>query len=175
MAAWLRSRPLDPLPITITAVRTVMPSLNPTSHTVASTNVPRPTPTPNLIPTPSPTYIPPHYSDDTIIRLLGPPPDSTFAPSTTISFYWQWPLPLTTDQLFHVYLFVDEQATLLGTIREPNIGASYHLSVDLADVEITADTAAQWVVQLETSQQTQPLRMSKSRSLTLLISTSLNK
>jgi hypothetical protein len=57
----------------------------------------------------------------------------------------------------------------LGTLKEPNIGDSYRLQVDLTDVKLTADNL-HWLVQLETTQFDQPLRMSESRSLTIVTS-----
>ena len=122
-----------------------------------------------MIPSPTTTpYTPPLYSADENIHLLGPPPGSTFA-HTTISFYWQWSLPLTEDQHFKVYLFTEEQTILLGTLDEPNVGDSYRLQVALEDVKLTADTI-HWLVQLETTQLDQPLRVSEGRSLTIFTS-----
>ena len=167
VALW-RARPSKPLPVTATAVP--IPVLLPTATSPASdpiSNVTRPTAV--MIPSPTTTpYTPPLYSADENIHLLGPPPGSTFA-HTTISFYWQWSLPLTEDQHFKVYLFTEEQTILLGTLDEPNVGDSYRLQVALEDVKLTADTI-HWLVQLETTQLDQPLRVSEGRSLTIFTS-----
>ena len=170
---WLRSRPLAPLLVTVTAVPAATPLSTRMAFPELSPVPPQSTLIPTPLPTPSPTYAPPSYSKESIIRLLGPPPDTVFAASDSISFYWQWPLPLTPDQQFHIYLFDDGQTILLGTIAEPNIGDSYHLSVNLADINVRAGSV-QWIVQLETSYQIQPLRSSESRFLTFLASSSSN-
>jgi hypothetical protein len=115
------------------------------------------------------TYTPPIYGINEIIQILGPPAGSTFAETAKISFYWQWPLPLTNDQAFKVYLVSEEQTVLLGTINEPNVGNSYRLQLRLEDMKINADTI-HWLVHLETTHLDQPLRSSESRSLSILTS-----
>ena len=170
VAAWLRTRPSKPSFVTETAVPMPTPlptTVEPTTlENIASAT--QPTATAILSPTATP-YVPPLYEADEIIQLLGPPSGSTFAESADISFFWQWPLPLTEDQQFNVYLFTEEQIALLGAIHEPNLGTSYRLQVSLKDVGITADTLY-WLVQLETTQRNQPLRTSEVRTFTILAS-----
>jgi hypothetical protein len=171
VATWWKSRPLKQLPVTITAVSMPTPiptTIEPTANDLS--NLPQPKATVIAIPGPTATpYTPPIYSTDTIIQLLGPPPGSAFAHTATISFYWQWPLPLTEDQEFRVYLFAEDQVVLWGTINEPNVGDSYRLQVALEDVRLTADKL-HWFVQLETTHLDQPLQVSETRSLTILVS-----
>jgi hypothetical protein len=169
IAALWKTRSLNPLPVTGTAVPTPVPL--PTATSPGSDPISNGTrPTAVMIPSPTTTpYAPPLYNAGKIIHLLGPPSGSTFADNAIISYYWQWPLPLAEDQHFKVYLLTEEQTILLGTLNEPNIGDSYRLQVDLTDVKLTADTL-HWLVQLETTQFDQPLRMSESRSLTIFTS-----
>lgn len=171
VATWWKTRPLKQLPATITAVP--MPSPLPTATQQAANNISdvvQPNATATATPSSTVTlYTPPVYSTDTIIQLLGPPPGGSFANTAIVSFYWQWPLPLTEDQEFRVYLLAEDQKVLLGTINEPNVGDSFRLQVALEDVRLTAD-GLYWFVQLETTHLDQPLQTSETRSLTILVS-----
>ena len=141
------------------------PTLTPTNPLPTTTAVP-----PTLTPTPQPTptrYTPPSYNNDDIIQLLGPPTDSTFVASATISFYWQWPLALREDQFFAVTLLTEDGAQIGGTVHEPNVGDNYRLHVRLEEVGVTA-VALQWQVTLNTTFASQPLRVSETRSLQIL-------
>ena len=172
VAAWMRAtQAAEPLPVMITAVPTpIIPPPPTESGSKHISTMAQLTTTAIISPSPSLTpYAPPFYDANEHIQLLGPPPGSTFAQTAKISFYWQWPLPLTQDQYFNIYLFTEGETILLGTIDEPNVGEGYRLSVALEDVAITADTAY-WFVQLETTQGEQPLRVSETRFLTILIS-----
>ena len=164
---WLISRPLETEVMVTTAVpyttRTPILSLtNPPPTTTAV--LPTITPTPQPLPT---LYTPPIYSDDTIIQLLGPPTDSTFAAEATVSFYWQWPLALSEDQFFAVTLLTEDGVQIVGTVHEPNVGDHYRLHMRLEDVGRTA-VSLQWQVTLSTTFTPQPLRTSETRSLQIL-------
>ena len=86
----------------------------------------RPSPTQ----TPSPT-LPPTF----VVQLLGPPPSSTFEKDDPVSFYWNWPQPLTKNQQFVLYLVAEHQEIRLETMDEPNVGKNYHLGIVLENLE----------------------------------------
>lgn len=157
----------DGLVLTVTAVPPHTPAA--IAATVGATPTPTQPPATTIRQASATPYTPPTYSDNELIQLLGPPPDSTFAPDATISFYWQWPLPLNEDQVFEVYLLAEDEETLLGTVYEPNVGDSYRLHVDMSAVKVTA-VPFQWQVRLKTNLRSQPLRASEQRFLMLFSS-----
>jgi hypothetical protein len=68
---------------------------------------------------------------DATIKLSGPPPGSTFYLHDPVSAYWNWPLRLSDDQQFAIYLIVDQTEHLAGVVREPNMGNhGYQFSFD---------------------------------------------
>lgn len=118
-------------------------------------------PTPTLIPT---ATLPP----DAGIDLLGPPAGSSFRRSDTISFYANWPLPLTDSQELAAYIRIEDQPIiLLGTLEEPNIGQLYRWQMNIGEMAETA-VSLEWWVQLQTGSNTPPLLTSASRSVTIL-------
>ncbi len=117
-------------------------------------------PTPTLVPT---VTLPP----DAVIELLGPPASSSFRRSDTISFYANWPLPLTESQQLAAYIRIDNQPILLGTLEEPNIGQLYRWQMNIGEMAETA-VSLEWWVQLQTGSNTPPLLTSTSRPVTLL-------
>lgn len=121
--------------------------------------------TPTLLPTSTP-YIPPKFPAGTMIELLGPPPDSTFMISDTISLLWHWPRPLEEDQQLSAYLRFNGQEYLLGALGEPNIGNYYR--VQFGAEKITGSTAA-WQIRLESRFAPQSLLVeSETRQLNIL-------
>jgi len=116
------------------------------------------TPTEAIVPT-----IPPGVE----IQLLGPPPGSAFRIGDTLSFYWQWSLPLAEDQSLALYLLVQDQELLLGRLDEANVGHSYRLHVPVGDSSGAAGKV-QWQVRLESNHAKQWLVASEIRLLALL-------
>ncbi|MCP4425023.1 MAG: hypothetical protein GY803_11055 [Chloroflexi bacterium] len=114
----------------------------------AQTAVPPTLPIPTSTPTPSPPT--PTLPPDAVIALLGPPPDSVFRLGDTISFYWDWPQPLSEDQRLFVYLLLGGQEILLGALEEPNSGATYRLQRNAMELVDTA-VSAQWLVRLQSA------------------------
>jgi hypothetical protein len=166
LGQWFGSQPTDVVVGTATAVVTP-PTPTPT------TSVPTipPAPTTTTTPTPAPTaYVPPPFTDSDIIQLLGPPAESRFSATTTLSFYWQWPLPLTEEQFFVVYFLTEDNEIRVGTVGEPNIGDGYRLHVDIEALKLTA-VSLQWQVRLASDLTDEPLRVSEKRPLTLLENT----
>ena len=59
--------------------------------------------------------------------------DSTFDPkdhdtiADLVEYSWNWQLPLTTDQRFIVYMFVNGRAKQLGTVAAPELGTRFSL------------------------------------------------
>lgn len=166
---WLSQQPTGEMAVTATAVSPQAPS--PTTVALATTATSQPIATALVGPATATPYASPSYSEDEIIHLLGPPADSTFGNDAIISFYWQWPLPLSDDQFFELSLLTEGEKHVLGTVNEVNIGDSYRLHVDMGEVAETA-VPQQWQVALKTSFAAQPLRTSEVRLLTLFPSTS---
>lgn len=146
-----------PTPTTTTPATAVNPT---------TTALPTPTPTPTQVPTPVATA-PPTLPPDTAVQLLGPPPESAFPINDKISFYWHWSQPLAEEQRFALYLLVDDQELLLGTVDEPNLGAGFRLSASPGDFVETTGTI-QWQVRLESELSERPLAESKVRSIALV-------
>lgn len=117
--------------------------------------------TPTVIPT---ATLPP----DAVIELLGPPAGSSFRRSDTISFYADWPLPLTGSQQLAAYIRIDGQSPiLLGTLEEPNVGQRYRWQMNIGEMVETAVTL-EWWVQLQADTGLPPLLSSTSRQVTVL-------
>jgi hypothetical protein len=161
------------VPGRFTAVLTPSPPY-PENETASSTAV-SPTPAANslpiatLSPTPAPTLIPTAtLPPDAVIDLHGPPANSSFRRDDTISFYANWPLPLTESQQLAAYIRIEDQPPiLLGTLEEPNIGRLYRWQMNVGDIAETA-VSLEWWVQLQTGSSTPPILTSPSRSVTLL-------
>ncbi|KAA3660876.1 MAG: hypothetical protein DWQ04_18135 [Chloroflexi bacterium] len=125
------------------------------------------TPLPTIIPTPSATpYILPTLPSEAQIQLLGPPEDSVFSKNQSLSFYWEWPLPLTEDQSFTVTLLVDDQLYDFGSVIEPNLGLSYRWQLSPASIPNPTETI-QWQIQLFSQNSDTPLIVSERRTFSL--------
>ncbi len=147
----------------------VITAVSPTTSTTASTStaipttstpIPVPTATATLIPT---ATIPPEAT----IHLLGPPEEALFRLTDTLSFYWQWPVPLAENQLFQVVLFTPNGQRILGQVLESNFGTQYNLHTVAHQTEGT-ESSAQWQVQL-ISTNGEILHRSASRNIRFLI------
>jgi hypothetical protein len=126
------------------------------------------TATPQRIPTSSPApSLTPTFPSGAQLQLLGPPPESIFRIGDTLSFYWQWAVPLAEDQWLAVYLYSRGQEHLLGTVNEPNVGNSYRLHAE-SEAFIETDGLVQWQVRLESSLSQSALVESEIRSFILL-------
>lgn len=121
--------------------------------------------TPDLAPTPT-AYVVSTVPPGIEIQLLGPPSGSAFRIGDTLSFYWQWPVPLAEDQSLAAYLLTGNQELLLGRLAEPNVGQSYRLHVSPSDFVDAAD-AVEWQVRLESAHVEQWLAASEIRPLAL--------
>jgi hypothetical protein len=157
---------INVVPNLFTAVSTATPQPEraTTGETAIATNVAS-TATLSPTPTPVPTAtLPPN----TVIELLGPPPDSGFRRSDTISFYADWPLPLTESQQLAAYVRFDGQAPiLLSILEEPNVGQRYRWQMDVGEIVETA-VSLEWWVQLQTDNNAPPLLSSTPRQVTIL-------
>lgn len=139
----------------VTAV--TIPPQSPTSQPTATTS-----PTPTIIPTPT---LPPNAA----INLLGPPDNSPFRKSDTITLYADWTLPLTEPQHLAAYIRIDEDTPILiGTLDEPNAGQVYRWQIDLSAFDFATAVNLKWWLQLQTSETTPPLLTSPVRQVTLL-------
>lgn len=151
--------PMVALAATNTAEEAVVPPSSGFEQEAAPAPTSLATPAPAIVPT-----IPPGAE----IQLLGPPPGSAFRIGDTLSFYWQWSVPLAKDQSLAVYLLAQNQEYLLGRLDEPNVGQSYRLHVSIDD-STRAAGKVQWQVRLESNQAKQWLAASEIRPLALLV------
>ena len=72
---------------------------------------------------------------DATIQLSGPPPGSSFYLSDPLNIYWSWPIELSEDQQFAIYLMAEQKKYLAGVILEPALGNhGYQLNFDPRDV-----------------------------------------
>jgi hypothetical protein len=121
--------------------------------------------------TPLPSLATPALSPAATIQLLGPPEESNFLLDSSISFYWNWPLSLETNQRFTVYLRMGGEEWPLGVVEQRNMGASFRLHVNPSEL-VSEPAAYEWVVKLEQSSGTdtgtnQVLVESEARPLSL--------
>jgi hypothetical protein len=128
---------------------------------------PSTTPPPTMTPSPTPY---PTLPAGAAITLLGPPHDGRFRAQDTISFYWDWPVPLLDDQFLAVYVRQDGQDIQLGTLDEPNLGQRYRIQVAGQTIATAAETnSVQWLVRLQSAAQSQTSLMeSETRTLTIM-------
>lgn len=54
-------------------------------------------------------------------------PDAYYTIADQVEYSWNWQLPLTADQRFTVYMFVNGRAKQLGTVSTPEIGTRFSL------------------------------------------------
>jgi len=120
-------------------------------------------PTPPPTPTP---YIPPQFSPETIIRLLGPPVNGTFAMQQPINLYWEWSQPLTEDQFFAIFLQSETETQQVGTVTEANLGTQFQWQLHPNDLLNDATTAT-WEIHLLSQYVEQPLLISERRAITI--------
>lgn len=124
-----------------------------------ATILPSPTSTTTLLPEPDATAA---------ITLLGPPPESGVALNGRLAFYWSYPEPLLPDQQFVLTLQQNETVVRAETIAEPNLGDSFQLLVNLADLALSPGTAV-WRLHLEWADEQQQLLTSEERTIILLL------
>jgi len=144
-----------------------------TAPTAVSQPTTTPTPFPTITPAPTaspPTampYSPPVYDAETAVILLGPPHDTHFRLQDSVVFYWDWPLPLTDDQQFTLYIQHDGQTIPIASLNEPNLGTTYRASLPLSDL-LSETAVIQWQIRLESSFADTPLTTSAIRAITVL-------
>lgn len=82
------------------------------------------------------------------LRLAGPATDLAALNTTILEFAWNWPLPLTGDQRFTVYLQGAGQSVALGSVAQPFYGTRYRLQTAVAEITpLTGELT--WQVRLE--------------------------
>lgn len=131
------------------------------AEAVASAAVTTPTATVTATPLPTPTI-----AATATITLLGPPDGAVLAATAVLSFYWQWPLPLTAGQQLTLYYLAATGPVALGSLAEPNLGDGYTLHIPAQQLANASGTAV-WYVQLETANR-DALRSSETRQLSLI-------
>jgi hypothetical protein len=153
--------PTKPIKQITTAVPTNAPALQPiNTETTVSTLVPTavPPPTSILIPTLPPTAT---------ITLLGPPDQSRFMVEDNITVYWTWPLLLTEDQYFGVYLQEETEESRIGRLEEANFGTGYRWQTE---AQYLTDDGGEvsYLIKLETILANEPLITSEPRTIFIL-------
>lgn len=110
---------------------------------------------PSITPTPEP-----------VITLLGPPTDGDFAlaADTNLIFTWSWPVPLSADERFGVYLNTRGRTIQLGTVSEPQSGDQYEFKTSAGNVPALAGQQT-WFIQLEDTLSGITRERSDSRSI----------
>ena len=81
------------------------------------------------------------------IRLQAPTANAAFVDADVVRHRWNWPLPLTAEQRFLVYLHNETKPTLLGTITEPTLDTMYELETAITTLTTLTQTVT-WEVQL---------------------------
>lgn len=132
-----------------------------------STMTPIPTPVPTSRPPTATPYNAPVYDAETAVVLLGPPDETLLRLQDLAVFYWDWPLPLSDDQQFTLYIQHDGQTTAIASLNEPNLGTTYRATLHLNDL-LTEATTIQWQIRLESSFADAPLTASEIRTITVL-------
>jgi uncharacterized protein YkwD/PKD repeat protein len=90
-----------------------------------------------------------------VIRIQSPAPGLMVAEGDMVTYSWVWPLPLSSDQYFSVYILKNDLAVLLGTVNQPVTGSRYMLSADVSErlsglwQETESLSNTQWFVRLE--------------------------
>jgi hypothetical protein len=141
-----------------TAVTTPAPAL----ETVV-TETPTPAPTQTATPLPQPT-LPPTAT----ITLLGPPNQSRFMAADTITLYWSWPLPLSEDQYFGIYLQEETGESRIGRLEEANFGTGYRWQTAAQSLTGNDGGEVNTLIKLETILTDTPLLSSEPRTLFIL-------
>lgn len=108
-------------------------------------------------PTPTPMPIP----------LLGPPPGSFFRLGDAITFYWSAAAEPGPNQQYALYLLVEGERVLLGSVAQPNLGQGYQLQVAMGDF-VEEPGAYSWLVVLEEPSSGGIIGQSDSRPITLM-------
>lgn len=99
------------------------------------------------------------------LRLAGPTADLAALNTTLLDFSWNWPVPLSGDQRFTVYLQAGGQTVALGSVSQPYHGTRYRLQTAVADLTpLTGELT--WQVQLEDGNRT-PLVAGERRAISL--------
>ncbi len=119
-------------------------------------------PTPTSQPTPSPQ---PTLPPDATITLNGPPEGSSFPSTSTITFYWDWPLLLAENQQFTLSLTNGDQEHQIATVNDQNLGRQYAATVDLGSIEQTPESSLSWQIKLIDSDSGTILAQSERRKL----------
>lgn len=152
----------DDAVVEVAAVETAVFQPTPTPI-AASTITPAPTSSP---PTATP-YNAPVYDAETAVILLGPPDETLLRLQDLVVFYWDWPLPLSDDQQFTLYIQHDGQTTAIASLNEPNLGTTYRANLHLGDL-LTEAATIQWQIRLESSFADTPLTASDIRTIIVL-------
>lgn len=155
---WLRplgemttSTPASLAAARLPASATASPGLEPTSTPAAPTSTPRP----------SPTAAParPLFAPEAQIALISPTAADEFVLSGKVTFSWSWPITMTDNQRFFVYL-VDDGADIPVNVGFQQVGeGDYDVEVVLGEYITEPDVYA-WKVRLEDSSSGDVLRES---------------
>lgn len=121
-----------------------------------------------ILPTAVPTATPlPELTDTALITLLGPPPKAMMPRNSQVAFYWRFSQPLPLGQQFVLILEQNEITVAATPVNAPNLGDGYQFLLDFADSSF-ASGPLMWQIQLQWTEDQQPLLSSEKRTLVLL-------
>lgn len=120
-----------------------------------------------VVEVPLPTAIVP--PPEPVVTLLGPPTDGEFLmnPETTLIFTWSWPVPLSAEQRFGVYLNSRGRTIQLGTVRTPESEDQYQFSTSASNVPAIPGQQS-WFVRLENTPSGTMLEQTEPRPIVFL-------
>ena len=98
--------------------------------------------------TPAPTAVPTAVLPaGDLVSLAGPPAESIFPSTTTISFYWTSAYEPVDGQVYGVFIKSATSEVLAGTVESANFGRQFQLQVRPADLTL-APGDYEWDVRL---------------------------
>lgn len=162
----ITSKPTPTQNETETSALSITETAVPTEKTPIATETPPQTPVPTATPIILPT-LPPTAT----LTLLGPPDQSRFMATDTITIYWTWPLPLAGDQYFGIYLQEETGESRIGRLEEANFGTGYRWQTaaqTLSDNDGDDSSEVSYLIKLETTLSGNPLISSQPRTVFIL-------
>jgi uncharacterized protein YkwD len=104
-----------------------------------------------------------------VLTLLGPPSGGEFALSTgtNLIFTWSWPVSLSPDERFAIYLDSQGRTTQIGTVSQPQDGDQYVFTTSAGDVPARPGQQS-WYVLLENTLTGEVSEQSETRPIVFI-------
>jgi hypothetical protein len=87
-------------------------------------------------------------ADAPLLRLARPEAEIETLESAAVTYSWNWPLPLESDEIFTLYWYDGRQAVAVATTSQPHLGSRYAIELDAHTLDWDPG-AYQWQVKLE--------------------------